>query len=38
MQKLEGVDNVLQLHDTFEDPTHLFMILELCHGGDVIGE
>ncbi len=38
MQKLEGAENVLQLHDVLEDPTHLFMILELCQGGDVLSK
>eukprot|EP00927_Polykrikos_kofoidii_P078043 TRINITY_DN74922_c0_g1_i1.p1 TRINITY_DN74922_c0_g1~~TRINITY_DN74922_c0_g1_i1.p1 ORF type:complete len:998 (+),score=197.89 TRINITY_DN74922_c0_g1_i1:62-2995(+) len=27
--------NVLQLHETFEDETHIFMVFELCCGGDL---
>lgn len=35
VMKLTDHPNVLMLHETFEDKSHLYLVLELCVGGDL---
>lgn len=38
MKKLSGHPNILELRDALEDDHYLYLIFDLCQGGDVLGE
>ena len=36
LQRLQGTLSVAALEDVFEDERHIYLVLELCRGGDLM--
>jgi calcium-dependent protein kinase len=36
LRKLRGTLNVVHLEDVFEDDSHVHVVMELCHGGELL--
>ncbi|XP_077219957.1 calcium-dependent protein kinase 28-like [Tasmannia lanceolata] len=36
LQALTGHENVVQFHNAFEDDSHVFIVMELCEGGELL--